>query len=208
MAKLGISPFVRMLSITFGYVGWLVVVVSMRVAYDPLIAYDPLPAEFSTPLSPTPAWHSGKEATVVVTKNVTGCIASSLLFICEERTGGNQLWVPQESALVWPPQPATAEVVPSSLSTSGGSSDLMFLLLLPLLIMNGAFAFAGSRPKSRQPKQPPAAPAICKEARKMQFAYLHSAETVKEMRRSNTIKRHTPQARRVMAYRGALKGGF
>ena len=141
-----------------------------------------------------------KETTV--TKNITGCIASSLLFICEDR--GKELWIPQESALMYPPPPRgypQAEMVEreASASDSGEPSDLMFLL--PLLILNGAFAYAGSRPKARLPKPAPSPPVMCKAARRKQFAYQNSAETGKVMRRGN---RTNAPARCVMtANRGA-----
>ena len=170
----------------------------MRVAYDPLLA----------PLSPAPdqssqrwiGWRGANKPTT------TGCVASESLITCLERAGGKELWIPQE-ALVYPPQEsAPADVVPSE-GTASVKSDLM--LLLPLLILNSAFAYAGSRPKARRPKPLLCPPQGGKKTLAQQFAYLHSAETGKAMRRSNNVK-HTLPARRVMAStnRGALKGSF
>lgn len=173
------------------YVVWLVVVVSMRVAYDPwptatwTIVAQPV---FLTP-----------EETTIVTKNITGCSSSSLLFICEDR--GKEVWIPQ-SALVNPPPLQgypPAEMVEREASASDEPSDLMFLV--PLLILNGAFAYAGRRPKARLPKPAPSLPVMCKAARRKQFAYLHSAETGKGMRRGNMI--NTPVRCVMTANRGA-----
>ena len=190
------------------YVVWLVVVVSMRVAYDPwpTITW----ATVTWPTVAEPVFLTPKETTIV-TKNITGCSASSLLFICEDR--GKEVWIPQTSALVYPPPPLLgyppAEMVEreASASDSGEPSDLM--LLLPLLILNGAFAYAGSRPKARLPKPAPSPPVMCKAARRKQFAYQNSAETGKAMRRSNNVK-HAAPAQRAMASanRGARTGGF
>ena len=192
-----LTPRVRMTSMVVGYVVWLVVVVSMRVAYDPWPTV-PWPT-LATPTVAEPVFMTRKETTV--TKNITGCIASSLLFICEDR--GKELWIPQESALMYPPPPRgypQAEMVEREASAASGEpSDLMFLL--PLLILNGAFAYAGSRPKSRLPKPTPSPPVICKEARRQQFAYLHSAETGKAMRRGN--RTNAPPVRVMAANRGA-----
>ena len=198
-----LSPRVRVTSMVVGYVVWLVVVLSMRVAYDPLLTTPTTTWQpGAEPAFVTPAWRPTKESTV--TKNITGCIASSLLFVCEDR--GKELWVPQESALVYPypQQSAPAEMVEKEPSVPDEASDLM--LLLPLLILNGAFAYAGSRPKARLPKQTPSPPVICKEARILQYAYLHSAETGKAMRRSNSI--NTPPPRRVMASANRGARGF
>ena len=174
------------------YVVWLVVVVSMRVAYDPW-------PTVAWPTVAEPVFLTPKE-TAIVTKNITGCSASSLLFICEDR--GKEVWIPQTSALMYPPPPRgypPAEMVESEASASSEPSDLMFLL--PLLILNGAFAYAGSRPKARLPKPAPSPPVMCKAARRKQFAYLHAAETSKAMRRGN---RSNAPARCVMtANRGA-----
>ena len=174
------------------YVVWLVVVVSMRVAYDPW-------PTVTWPTVAEPVFLTPKETTIV-TKNITGCSASSLLFICEDR--GKEVWIPQTSALMYPPPPRgypPAEMVESEASASSEPSDLMFLL--PLLILNGAFAYAGSRPKARLPKPAPSPPVMCKAARRKQFAYLHPAETGKAMRRGN---RTNGPARCVMtANRGA-----
>ena len=174
------------------YVVWLVVVVSMRVAYDPW-------PTVTWPTVAEPVFLTPKETTIV-TKNITGCSASSLLFICEDR--GKEVWIPQTSALMYPPPPRgypPAEMVEREASASSEPSDLMFLL--PLLILNGAFAYAGSRTKARLPKPAPSPPVMCKAARRKQFAYLHSAETGKAMRRGN---RTNAPARCVMtANRGA-----
>ena len=174
------------------YVVWLVVVVSMRVAYDPW-------PTVTWPTVAEPVFLTPKETTIV-TKNITGCSASSLLFICEDR--GKEVWIPQTSALMYPPPPRgypPAEMVEREASASDEPSDLMFLL--PLLILNGAFAYAGSRPKTRLPKPAPSPPVMCKAARRKQFAYLHSAKTGKAMRRGN---RTNAPARCVMtANRGA-----
>ena len=174
------------------YVVWLVVVVSMRVAYDPW-------PTVTWPTVAEPVFLTPKETTIV-TKNITGCSASSLLFICEDR--GKEVWIPQTSALMYPPPPRgypPAEMVESEASASSQPSHLM--LLLPLLILNGAFAYAGSRPKTRLPKPAPSPPVMCKAARRKQFAYLHSAKTGKAMRRGN---RTNAPARCVMtANRGA-----
>ena len=192
-----LTPRVRFTSMIVGYVVWLVVVVSMRVAYDPWPT-----VAWPTVATPTePVFMTPKETTV--TKNITGCIASSLLFVCEDR--GKELWVPQTSALMYPPPPQgypPAEMVERESSASDEPSDLMFLL--PLLILNGAFAYAGSRPKPRQPKAAASPPVICKEARRLQFAYLHSAETGKAMRRGNSV--NAPPARRVMAANRGARG--
>eukprot|EP00320_Phaeocystis_rex_P006783 CAMPEP_0119061460 /NCGR_PEP_ID=MMETSP1178-20130426/5244_1 /TAXON_ID=33656 /ORGANISM="unid sp, Strain CCMP2000" /LENGTH=240 /DNA_ID=CAMNT_0007042667 /DNA_START=1 /DNA_END=723 /DNA_ORIENTATION=+ len=199
MAVLGVSP-VRLMPMILGYVGWFVVVVSMRVAYDPLLTPTP---------SGMPTWQ--KEADVSspkVTKNITvGCVSSSLLFLREECASGKQLWIPQESALIYPPEQKSADVVPREHSASD-DTDLM--LLIPLLILNSAIAFAGSRPKSRQPKQQLPYPSSRNaRIRRQQFSYLHSTETVKSMRRSNSTKHQAPMRRGMAtANRGALKGGF
>ena len=182
----------------------------MRAAYDPMLS--PL----LTPLSPTPStWRPAKE--VVPLSNITtGCVASESLIACLERVGRKELLIPQEAKHAKDEQPlnslhppqgsARADVVPSETSASV-ESDLM--LLLPLLLLNAAFAYAGSRPKSRRPKPPPCPPQGGKKTLAQQFAYQSKAETGKAMRRSNNVK-HTVPARRVMAStnRGALKGGF
>jgi len=177
----------------------LVVVVSLRVAYGPLLS------PVLSPLSPTPfTWRPAKELTVP-SSNITGCDASESLIACLERVGRKELFIPQE-ALVYPPQEgAPADVVPSEDSASV-ESDLM--LLLPLLLLNAAFAYAGSRPKARRPKPPPCPPQGGKKTLTQQFAYQSKAETDKAMRRSNNVK-HASPARRVMAStnRRALKGG-
>ena len=196
------TPRVRLTSMMVGYVVWLVVVVSMRVAYDPwpTVAWPTI----AMPTVAEPVFMTTKETTV--TTNITGCIASSLpasgLFICEDR--GKELWIPQASALMYPPPPRgypPAEMVEREASAPDEPSDLMFLL--PLLILNGAFAYAGSRPKSRLPKPTPSPPVICKEARRKQFAYLHSAETGKAVRRGNIINAPPPVRRVMTANRGA-----
>ena len=178
----------------------LVVVVSLRVAYGPLLS------PVLSPLSPTPfTWRPAKESTVP-SSNITGCDASESLIACLERVGRKELFIPQE-ALVYPPQEgAPAHIVPSE-DTASVESDLM--LLLPLLLLNAAFAYAGSRPKARRPKPPPCPPQGGKKTLTQQFAYQSKAETDKAMRRSNNVK-HAAPARRVMAStnRGALKGGF
>ena len=174
------------------YVVWLVVVVSMRVAYDPW-------PTVTWPTVAEPVFLTPKETTIV-TKNITGCSASSLLFICEDR--GKEVWIPQTSALMYPPPPRgypPAEMVESEASASSQPSHLM--LLLPLLILNGAFAYAGSRPKARLPKPAPSPPVMCKAARRKQFAYLHSAETAKAMRRGN--RTNAPALCVMTANRGA-----
>ena len=83
------------------------------------------------------------------------------------------------------------------------------LLLLPLLLLNAALSYAGSRPKPRLPKRPPCPPQAGKKTLARQFAYQSKAETGKAMRRSNNVK-HAAPARRAMASanRGARKGGF
>lgn len=192
------TPRVRLTSMMVGYVVWLVVVVSMRVAYDPwpTVAWPTI----AMPTVAEPVFMTTKETTV--TTNITGCIASSLLFICEDR--GKELWIPQASALMYPPPPRgypPAEMVERKASDPDEPSDLMFLL--PLLILNGAFAYAGSRPKARLPKPTPIPPVICKEARRKQFAYLHSAETGKAVRRGNIINAPPPVRRVMTANRGA-----
>ena len=109
---------------------------------------------------------------------------------------------------VYPPQESgPADVVPSQRSSSSVESDLM--LLLPLLLLNAALSYAGSRPKPRLPKRPPCPPQAGKKTRARQFAYQSKAETGKAMRRSNNVK-HAAPARRAMASanRGARKGGF
>ena len=186
-----LAPSPLVISMTTGYLCWLVVIVSMRVAYDPLLA----------PLSPAPA-----KVDTVPSSNITaGCIATESLITCLERAGVNGLWTPQEAD---PPQKSVPDDVVTSTYSATIEQDLM--LLLPLLILNGAFAYAGTRPKARRPKQSPCPPQGGKETLRKQFAYLHSAETLKAkaMRRSNSVKHHTP-ARRNMASanRGALKGG-
>ena len=105
----------------------LVVVVSLRVAYGPLLS------PVLSPLSPTPfTWRPAKESTVP-SSNITGCDASESLIACLERVGRKELFIPQE-ALVYPPQKgAPAHIVPSK-DTASVESDLM--LLLPLLLLN------------------------------------------------------------------------
>lgn len=173
------------------------VVVSMRAAYDPLL---------SPVLSPTPStWRPAKEVAVPSSNITTGCDASESLIACLERVGREELFIPHE-ALVYPPQESTpADVVPSEHSRSV-ESDLM--LLLPLLLLNAAFAAAGSRPKARRPKPAPCPPQGGKKTQAQQFAYQSKPETGKAMRRSNNVK-HAAPARRVMTStnRGALKGG-
>ena len=87
------------------------------------------------------------------------------------------------------------------------------MLLLPLLLLNAALSYAGSRPKPRLPKRPPCPPQAGKKTLARQFAYQSKAETGKAMRRSNNVKinvKHAAPARRAMASanRGARKGGF
>ena len=118
-----------------------------------------------------------------------------------------QLIAPAPTPKVYPPQESgQADVVPSKRSGSV-ESDLM--LLLPLLLLNAAFSYAGSRPKPRLPKRPPCPPQAGKKTLARQFAYQSKAETGKAMRRSNNVK-HAAPARRAMASanRGARKGGF
>ena len=118
-----------------------------------------------------------------------------------------QLIAPAPTPKVYPPQESgPADVVPSKRSGSV-ESDLM--LLLPLLLLNAAFSYAGSRPKPRLPKRPPCPPQAGKKTLARQFAYQSKAETGKAMRRSNNVK-HAAPARRAMASanRGARKGGF
>mmetsp|Transcript_31025 Transcript_31025/g.79227 ORF Transcript_31025/g.79227 Transcript_31025/m.79227 type:complete len:157 (-) Transcript_31025:323-793(-) len=156
----------------------------MRASYGP----------FSSPLlsSPTPS-----EKVAAPSSNITmGCAADESLIACLERVGRKD--IPQESG--------PADVVPSQRSGSV-ESDLM--LLLPLLLLNAALSYAGSRPKPRLPKRPPCPPQAGKKTLARQFAYQSKAETGKAMRRSNNVK-HAAPARRAMASanRGARKGGF
>ena len=108
---------------------------------------------------------------------------------------------------VYPPQESCpADVVPSK---RAGSVESDLMLLLPLLLLNAAFSYAGSRPKPRLPKRPPCPPQAGKKTLAHQFAYQSKAETGKAMRRSNNVK-HAAPAQRAMASanRGARKGGF
>ena len=122
-----------------------------------------------------------------------------------------QRLAPAPTPKVYPPQESgPADVVPSQRSGSV-ESDLM--LLLPLLLLNAALSYAGSRPKPRLPKRPPCPPQAGKKTLARQFAYQSKAETGKAMRRSNNVKinvKHAAPARRAMASanRGARKGGF
>ena len=190
----------------------------MRASYGP----------FSSPLlsSPTPS-----EKVAAPSSNITmGCAADESLIACLERVGRKDipqaltplrqyptlnlpscplppLLAPAPTPKVYPPQESgPADVVPSKRS---GSVESDLLLLLPLLLLNAAFSYAGSRPKPRLPKRPPCPPQAGKKTLARQFAYQSKAETGKAMRRSNNVK-HAAPARRAMASanRGARKGGF
>ena len=53
----------------------------------------------------------------------------------------------------------------------------VFMYGIPLLLLNAALSYAGSRPRPRLPKRPPCPPRAGKKTLARQFAYQSKAET-------------------------------